>query len=143
MERLRGVGVQWLNRAGDPEAVVGPSEMVVREVRFSRAAETGSSGEVTPTGDIVVTLSFEEGYISMVRREMAAQIWAIAGGVVAGVLLTIFAWIGGGAFRRLCSLKVLNRAHRDEEADSRADTCPTCQEDVSDGAGSTEKAEGA
>ena len=117
VERLRGVVVQWLNRADDPDAVAGPSKMVVRDVRFARAAVIGPGGESVPTGDIVVKLSFVEGFISMVWREMTAQRWGIAGGIVAGVLLTILAWIGGGTLRRLRSLKVLNRSHREESVD--------------------------
>ena len=36
VERLRGVPVKWLNRAGDPDAVAGPAIMVVRDVRLTR-----------------------------------------------------------------------------------------------------------
>ena len=153
VERLRGVVVQWFNRAGDPDAVAGPSKMVVRDVRFARAAVTGPDGESVPTGDVVVKLSFVEGFISMVWREMTAQRWGIAGGLVAGVLLTILAWIGRGTLRRLRSLKVLNQSHRQESVDDAepqseddgdpANTCPTCREGVSDGPGPGEKQEGA
>ena len=141
VERLRGVPVNWLNRAGDPDAFAGPSNMVVRDVRIWRAAVIGSAGEPVATGDIVVELSFAEGFMSMVWREMKAQRWGIAGGLVSGVLLTIFAWIGGGMFRRLCKLKMRSRSARetsvhDAEQQSEDDgglenACPPCRESMS------------
>ena len=151
VERLRGVPVRWLNRAGDPDAVAGPAIMVVRDVRFRRAAVIGSAGEPVATGDIVVKLSFAEGFVSMVWREMKAQRWGIAGGLVSGVLLTILAWIGGGMFRRLRKLKMRNRSARETSvhhaAQQREDdgvpenACPPCREGVSGGAGPGEKDE--
>ena len=39
--RLRGIAVRWLNRAGDPDVVEHAGKMVVREVRFQRAAVIG------------------------------------------------------------------------------------------------------
>ena len=124
VERLRGVVVQWLNLAGDPTAVAGPSEMVVRDVRFARHAVIGTDGESLPTGDIVVKLSFAESWISMVWREMAAQRWGIAGGIVAGVLLTILARIRGGVAVRLRQLKALCRSRRAKLLDDRKRESP-------------------
>ena len=100
VEHLRGVVVRWLNRRGDPDSG-GADSMVVREVRFSRAAVMGSAGRPVPTGDTVVTLSLAEGWIDMVWREMEAQRWGIAGGIVAGVLLTLLSWIVGGTYRKM------------------------------------------
>ena len=134
VERLRGVAVQWLNRAGDPGIVPNAGEMVVREVRFARAAEMGPAGEPVETGDTVVKLSLAEGWISMVWREMKAHRWGIAGGMVGTVLLMILTWIGGGMLRRIRKLKVLNRSNREEsvedaerqneEDESPANACP-------------------
>ena len=111
---LRGIVVQWLNRAGDPNNVDGAGKMVVREVKFARAAVVGPAGDPVATGDTVVKLALAEGWTSMVYREMKEQRWGIAGGVVAGVLLTILTRIGGGILRRVGKLKVLDRSDREE-----------------------------
>ena len=111
--RLRGIVVRWLKRAGDPNNVDGAGKMVVREVKFARAAKVGPAGDPVDTGDTIVKLALAEGWTSMVYREMKAQRWGIAGGVVAGVLLTI---IGGilRRVRRVGKLKVLDRTDSEE-----------------------------
>ena len=129
--RLRGLVVQWLNRAGDPDVVENGGKMVVREVRFARAAVIGPAGYPVATGDTVVKLSLAEGWISMVYREMKAQRWGIAGGMVAGVLLTILTKIGGGMLRRVRKLKVLDRSDREESVEE-----PECKIEEDGGAGS-------
>ena len=118
--RLRGIAVRWLNRAGDPDVVENAGKMVVREVRFQRAAAIGPDGDPVPTGDTVVKLSLSEGWLSMVYREMRAQLWGIVGGMVAGVLLTILTVLtsfGGGMLRRVRKLKVLNRSNREDSVE--------------------------
>ena len=94
--------------------------MVVREVRFQRAAAIGPDGDPVPTGDTVVKLSLSEGWLSMVYREMRAQLWGIVGGMVAGGLLTILTVLtsfGGGMLRRVRKLKVLNRSNREDSVE--------------------------
>ena len=120
VERLRGVAVQWFNRAGDQDNVANAGKMVVQEVRFARAAVIGPAGETVETGDTVVKLSLTEGWISMAWREMKAQGWGIAGGMVAGVLLTILTSltrIGGEMLSRIRKLVVLNRSKREESVE--------------------------
>ena len=112
--RLRGIVVRWLNRAGDPNNVDGAGKMVVREVKFARAAVVGPAGDTVETGDTVVKLALAEGWTSMVYREMKAHRWGIVGGVVAGGLLAILMRIGGGILRRAGKLKVLDRSDREE-----------------------------
>ena len=149
VERLRGIPVRWLNLVGDPDAVAGPAIMVVRDIRIQRAAISGSAREPVATGDIVVELSFAEGYMSMVWREMKSQRWGIAGGLVSGVLLTILTWVGSGIYRRVRKLKIRNRSARetsvhDTEQHSEDDQGPenyrpAPREGVSDGSGTGEK----
>lgn len=149
VERLRGIPVRWLNRAGDRDAFAGPAIMVVRDVEIRRAAVTGSAREPVATGDMVVVLSFAEGFMSMVWREMKAQRWGIAGGLVSGVLLTILTWVGGGMLRKLRKLKIRNRSAREtsvhdteqqgEDDGGPENACPPCREGVSGGAGPGEK----
>ena len=91
--------------------------MVVREVRFARAAVVGTADEPVPTGATIVKLSLAEGWMSMVWREMKAQQWGIAGGIVAGVLLAVLTRIGGGMLRRIRKLILLNRPNRDESVE--------------------------
>ena len=151
--RLRGVAVQWLNQAGDPDVVPNAREMVVREVRFARAAVMGPAGEAVETGDTVVKLSLAEGWISMVWREMKAQGWGIAGGMVSGVLLTILTRFGGRMLRRIRKLKVLNRSNHEvsvedaerqnKEDEGPANACPTCRNSMQGDPGPGEKEEGA
>ena len=112
VERLRGIPVRWLNRAGDTNTVAGPAIMVVRDVQIRRAAVIGFAGEPVATGDIVVELSFAEGFMSMVWREMQAQRWGIAAGLLSGVLLTILTWVGGRMFRKFRKFQKRNRNTR-------------------------------
>ena len=159
VRRLRGVAVQWLHRAGDPGIVPNAGKMVVREVRFARAAVIGPAGEPVATGDTVVKLSLAEGWIWMAWREMKAQRWGIAVGVVVGVLLTILTIltrtltrIGAGMLCRIRKLKVLNRSNREEsvedaerqneEDEGPGNACPTCRDSVRGDPGLGEKEEG-
>ena len=114
VERLRGIVVRWLKRVGDPNNVGGAGQMVVREVKFARAAVVGPAGDTVATGDTVVKLALVEGWPSMVYREMKEHRWGIIGGVVAGLLLMILTSIGGGILRRAGKLKVLDRSDREE-----------------------------
>ena len=151
--RLRGIVVQWLNRAGDPDVGQNAGKMVVREVRFAKAAVVGPAGDPVETGDTIVTLSLAEGWISMVYREMKTQRWGIAGGIVAGVLLTVLTSIGGGMLRRIRKLKVLNRSNpeesvedaerQNEEDEGSANACPARRESARGDPGPSEKEEGA
>ena len=115
--RLRGVVVRWLNRASDLDIVEGAGTMVVREVRFARAAVTSPTGDLVATGDTIVQLSLTESWISMARREMEAQRWGIVGGMVGGVLLAALMFMGGRAVRGVRKLRVLNRSGREESVE--------------------------
>ena len=63
------------------------SEMVVRDVRFSRAAVVGADGETVETGDTVATLSVSEGWLSTAYRKLKEQIWGVLAGMAGTVLL--------------------------------------------------------
>ena len=119
VEHLRGITVRWFDRAGDPDSVANAGKMTVQAVRFARAAVTGPDGESADTGDTVVKLSLTEGWISMAWREMKAQGWGIAAGMVAGILLTILTSltrIGGEMLSKIRKLVVLNRSRRKNSA---------------------------
>ena len=126
VRRLRGIVVQWLNRADDPDIVEGAEKMVVREVRFARAAVIGLAGDPVATGNTIVKLSLAEGWMSMVWREMKAQRWGIVGGMVGSLLLTILTMIVVRMVRRFRKLKVLNRSDREESVE---DADPQSEED--------------
>ena len=122
--RLRGVVVQWLNRAAGPDIVEGAGKMVVREVKFARAAVIGPAGDPVATGDTVVKLSLVEGWTSMVYRKMKAQLWGIVGGMGGSLLLTIFTVIVVRGVRRVRKLKVLDRSGHQksvEEAERKSE----------------------
>ena len=86
LEKLRGTAIRWGRSGGDSSYPDIDGEVVVRDVRFSRAARIESSGEVAATGAFVTTLTVSEGTMSMVFREISAHSW----GIVASFLLTVF-----------------------------------------------------
>lgn len=99
MEQMRGIGVKWLNWPGGMREPVA-AEMVVRDVRFARAAVIGPEGDAVETGDTVAELTLAEGWLSMIYRELQAQFW----GVVAGIVVTISTGLVVRAGRRFCRM---------------------------------------
>ena len=96
LEKLRGTAIRWERSGGDSGYPDVDGEVVVRDVKFSRAARM-SGGEVAATGAFVATLKVSEGAMSMVLREMSAHVW----GIVGSALLMVFVAVGGWLKRRL------------------------------------------
>ena len=132
VERLRGVRVKWLKWPGEVGDAVA-ADMVVRDVRFSRAAVVGPAGDAVATGDTVAKLSLAEPWTSMVFREMKAQMWGILGGMVGGLVLAILMGTADRMWRRLKRAKALDRpddeaAAEDQERGSDEDPVAAIEE---------------
>ena len=113
VERLRRIAVKWLNWPGEDRESVA-AEMVVRDVRFARAAVVGAKGDAVETGDTVAKLSLAEGWPSMIYRELKAQFWGVVAGMVGTVVLAIGTALVVRAARRFRRMRTAVR--RGEEA---------------------------
>ena len=108
VERLHGIRVAWLNWPGEEGESVA-ADMVVRGIRFARAAVVGPAGDTVATGDTVAKLSLAEPWSSMVYREMKAQVWGILGGIAGGMVLMILRPMAARMWRRPKRTKELDR----------------------------------
>lgn len=88
LEKLRGAAIRWDRSIGDPSYPDIAGEVIVRDVKFSRAARL-ERGEVVATGAFVATLKVSEGAVAMVLREMRAHFWGIFGSFLLMVCATV------------------------------------------------------
>ena len=93
LEKLRGTAIRWELSGGDSGYPDVDGEVVVRDVKFSRAARMESGGEVAATGAFVATLKVSEGAMSMVLREISAHFWGIVGSALLMVFVAVVGWL--------------------------------------------------
>ena len=128
LERLRGARVRWLNWPGEVSDSVA-ADLVVRDVRFARAALVDPAGEAVDTGDTVAKLSLAEPWKSMVYRELKAQVWGILGGMVGGLVLTILTAMAVRMWGRLRRKRASDRPDDEaaaEDPERGGDEDPAC-----------------
>ena len=91
--KMAGVRIQWAAPGGDAGHPDFEGQVLVKDVRFSRAARVDPGGQVAPTGDFVATLEVSETWTGMVVREMKAHSWGIAGSALLMAATGLAGWL--------------------------------------------------